>query len=47
MALILYTLYKYITDADVFGVMEYNNKLVDIATTCIDSEKNVWDTYKN
>lgn len=47
MALILYTLYKYITNADVFGVMEYNNKLVDIATTCIDSEKNVWDTYKD
>lgn len=44
-ALLLYTLYKYITDANVLGVIEYNNNLVDVALACIDSEDAVWVAY--
>ena len=44
-ALLLYTLYKYITNADVVGVIKYNDNLVDAALDCINSEENVWKAY--
>lgn len=44
-ALLLYSLYKYITDADALGVITYNDNLVDAALACMDSEENVSEAY--
>jgi hypothetical protein len=47
MALILYNLYKYIENEDVYDVIEYNDNIINASSTCVNAFEHISEIEEN